>query len=70
MRSWGCGGDDLGHSAQRPPPYSAAVYAPFWAMTQELVMLRSLHLRTGGRKAGRQDLNNPLRIYVGSRDTE
>jgi hypothetical protein len=52
------------------PPYSAAVYAPFWATAQELAMPLSLHLRTGGRKAGRQELSNPVRIYVGSRDTE
>jgi hypothetical protein len=52
------------------PPYSAAVYDPFWTTAQELAMLRSLHPCTGGRKAGHQELNNLVRIYVGSRDTE
>ena len=48
------------------PPYNSAVYEPFWVTAQDLEMPLSLHLHTGGRKAGRFELNNPVRIYVAS----
>jgi len=46
------------------PPYSNAAYDSLWATVQDLQMPLSLHLHTGGKKAGRLDLHNPVRLYV------